>query len=54
MDNFRALINSDFSRNHQLSPADGPKVVGKVTVAEVFVGHGEIIITDLKTYQTHR
>jgi hypothetical protein len=33
-----------FSRNHQLSPADGPKVVGKVSVAEVFVGHGEIAL----------
>ena len=32
------------SRNHQLSPADGPKVVGKVSVAEVFVGHGKIAL----------
>ena len=32
------------SRNHQLSPADGPKVVGKISVAEVFVGHGEITL----------
>jgi len=31
-----------FSGSHQLSPADRPKVVRKVPVSEVLIGHGKI------------
>ena len=45
---FPCLLDSPappfFPRNHQLPPADGPKVIGKISVVEVFVGHGEIAL----------